>query len=671
MKRHMRPLLLPSITLLLAGGLHAQLADWSNPSGGDYRDPANWTNEVLPSADHPVQFTFLNNTYTVRLTQDETVGRFFNRGGNITFDLNGFDFTVRAEIHVNTFNFDSGFFGQETIWRGGRIFNQGDTNIGGSNTGMARHVIVEGAGTKWQNDGIMRVGTNTMFSGSTVSDHSFTVRDGASVTQKSGSEFVVGANSGAHRNLLRVTGEGSSLSIGGHLNIGPRNVAGEANRVLVKTGGSLEASGIQIGRGSNTGSRFEVAGEGTSVQAAFLQVGANPSSGNVYEQTGGLVRVNEARGLGVTYFLVATAGNEVNFLGGETRIERQDGAAYLRTVGGSTITIEGGDVHVDEIRRLATDGEILLRSGQLTAKKAVYGNAPAPFVVGSGEGDGAVYRLAGGAHVFGGTSGLVIATDGELTGHGTLSGAVQVQGEVRPTGAISVAGPVEFAAGSAWVVDLEQEASPIDVTGSLLLNSVELQVLASEGFAPALGTTFAVGSWSGSLGGTFADLPEGALLPIGQVHLKVSYGTGSEGSIVLTVVDPDAAPGESYAEWVVRIGVESAAGPKESAAGDGIPNLVKYAAGLNPLVPASPKEFVSLAVEQVEAERYLTLTVARDFEATQASMGAEVSSNLTEWLGGEEDVELVEIGEGHLVFRDKTPMGENGRRFIRLRVTLE
>lgn len=103
-----------------------------------------------------------------------------------------------------------------------------------------------------------------------------------------------------------------------------------------------------------------------------------------------------------------------------------------------------------------------------------------------------------------------------------------------------------------------------------------------------------------------------------------------------------------------------AAGPEDSAAGDGIANLLKYATGQDPLKPCGNP--VSISVK----DNRLFLTWPVNEEAVGITFEVEASPDLESW---EEPMPVDMPGE----FHDQQTIEESGpdRRFLRLKVTKE
>ncbi len=131
------------------------------------------------------------------------------------------------------------------------------------------------------------------------------------------------------------------------------------------------------------------------------------------------------------------------------------------------------------------------------------------------------------------------------------------------------------------------------------------------------------------------------------------------------------AEGETFAEWVINQGIpEGMRGPSDDPDGDGIPNLLEYALGLNPLAP-DLGGLPAGAIETVDATSYLTLTVNRNPLATGLTWIVEVSDDLLDWQSGDEAVTVIETTAATLKVRDNVPSDSVLRRFIRLRVVHE
>lgn len=101
---------------------------------------------------------------------------------------------------------------------------------------------------------------------------------------------------------------------------------------------------------------------------------------------------------------------------------------------------------------------------------------------------------------------------------------------------------------------------------------------------------------------------------------------------------------------------------------DQLPNLIKYAVGLDATVPATVVQMPTGTLTTDTGEKYLTLTIPRRMKRTDVSYTVQVSSNLSNWFSGAGHTVVMEDTETRLVVRDALPMNNSQQRFIRLAV---
>ncbi len=118
----------------------------------------------------------------------------------------------------------------------------------------------------------------------------------------------------------------------------------------------------------------------------------------------------------------------------------------------------------------------------------------------------------------------------------------------------------------------------------------------------------------------------------------------------------------------------SVAGANADPNHNGIPNLIEYALGTDPLGASSTARLpvAGQALNPADGKLHLTLTMQLDPAATDLAVTAEVSGDLQNWFSGTGNVEVVSdtasSGVRTLTVRDTAPVGSDPR-FIRLRVT--
>lgn len=102
--------------------------------------------------------------------------------------------------------------------------------------------------------------------------------------------------------------------------------------------------------------------------------------------------------------------------------------------------------------------------------------------------------------------------------------------------------------------------------------------------------------------------------------------------------------------------------------GDRLPNLIKYALGLDPLTSSPAAQALVGSVQASGGQQYLTLTINRAARLPDVSYTVEVSGDLQSWVSGPPNTVVLSDTESQFVVRDSTPIGL-GARAIRLAVT--
>jgi flagellar hook assembly protein FlgD len=104
-------------------------------------------------------------------------------------------------------------------------------------------------------------------------------------------------------------------------------------------------------------------------------------------------------------------------------------------------------------------------------------------------------------------------------------------------------------------------------------------------------------------------------------------------------------------------------------AGDGVPNLVKYALGLNPFTHVSSNQFGIAAVQQSGGQSYLTLNINRAANPVDVSYIEQISTNLKSWISIATNTTTLTNTPTQLVISDSAPVGSGTNAFLRLLVT--
>ncbi len=155
-----------------------------------------------------------------------------------------------------------------------------------------------------------------------------------------------------------------------------------------------------------------------------------------------------------------------------------------------------------------------------------------------------------------------------------------------------------------------------------------------------------------------------------QVWVRVLSATASVDSRTVTV---SIASRQDFGQWIVASGAPAdQRGELDMPAGDGVPNLMKFALGVPPLVAAG----AHLPTPELHAEDGQPLSVALLFARNLNVRGIryvlEVSTDLTEWTEVESAVDALGLnpdGTELVRLRELAPRTES-RRFLRLKVEM-
>ena len=152
-----------------------------------------------------------------------------------------------------------------------------------------------------------------------------------------------------------------------------------------------------------------------------------------------------------------------------------------------------------------------------------------------------------------------------------------------------------------------------------------------------------------------------------RVYMGTTTGVGVFGLLDESTLTPLEVWRNTYFKNPSNVG---AGANGASPAGDGVPNLIKYALGLNPLVPALHGQLPSGGIQTNAGLSYLTLTVNRSAEPADVTYIVQVSSNLLSgWVSGAPYTVTLTNTASQLVVQDTTPVPAATEQFIRLAVS--
>ncbi len=148
--------------------------------------------------------------------------------------------------------------------------------------------------------------------------------------------------------------------------------------------------------------------------------------------------------------------------------------------------------------------------------------------------------------------------------------------------------------------------------------------------------------------------------PRGQRGKAATIEAGSEGRGVLVTrpgdgtlwyeIEVTPAPSASFEAWrsdqftPAELGAPDVSGPGADPAGDGVPNLVKYALGLDARVPALKPDLLQWGVDSEGNSRVLWLTYTRNKAAEDVAIVPYFGAEVADWTEAPETV-IADLGK--------------------------
>lgn len=222
---------------------------------------------------------------------------------------------------------------------------------------------------------------------------------------------------------------------------------------------------------------------------------------------------------------------------------------------------------------------------------------------------------------------------------------------------------------------IEPAAGIPQITGPLAIEiPLGLQSSFTVSSAPQA-STYTIGNLpSGLSGNALTGEISGSATTEGTYEVVVrgvnSIGDGSPATLVITV--RPATSQEALDAWLDSFAMLTNPEDREplaTPADDGIPNLLKFAFGMNPL-EATRDGLPTLDLVASEDEQYLTITIRKNPDAMGLGVVPEVSTSLApgSWQSGGGLFSVIDEDDETITYRYNTPVDPSTPAFLRVRV---
>jgi autotransporter-associated beta strand protein len=588
-------------------------------------------------------------------------------GGSPTITVNPLGVGAVAQLDVTI----AGTAGLTKLGTGTLVLTQPNTFTGTTSIGAGVIRIPAGGSASASAVNISSGGAQLNLTGG-----DFTATGTLTVNAGGGSALVIDSGTGTFGTLATNNSPGGIIRINGgtltatSINF-PRTNDNNLNfgSGFIVAGGTATISGV-IGLGtSNSNGVMSIEG-GTLFANGPIHVGdlgSNSSRGGIMRVISGtLVSTDTAEGIA----LVRRNSNTsvANFDGGTTTLERFSLGGAGVTAGSATLNFRGGTVYLGSgginltgtLTTLAINAQsgilgakanwstalpINLPSGGNIAFKAADA-ADAPYditLAGALGGAGSLTKTGGGvltlsaANAF---SGSATVNAGTLRLTGSLSnanGALNVASGGTFAGTGSSAKPVHLQSGGRIAPDGLLTAASVTWDGG---GTVALDLTADERLAVTGALT------KGAAGAFTFDLSATAPLTAGVFHTLATFGsttftaadftyTGLTDYLGAFVVAGDSVkftavptgPGAAFNLWTVLEGLPAGqSGPADDGDGDGLPNVLEFALGLDPSAVDQP-DIITTTIQH-GGSAYPAFAYVRRADVGDAQVKAEISTTL-------------------------------------------
>ena len=465
----------------------------------------------------------------------------------------------------------------------------------------------------------------------------------------------VGASSNAADNLR--LGSGGTLQYVGATTSTNRNFA------ILPGGGTIDSSGTGALNFTNTA----IISPDVATQTGNLTTGNATVTGLANNKV--LWLGMPVSGTGIANG--TTIGNATTSLTGTTGLVLTQNATATGNqtltfgYGARTLTLTGNNTGNNTIAGILQDGATVGGvAGTLSLTKSGIGTW---VLSGNNTYTGNTTISAGTLQLGDGTTDGLIANTGSITNNGTLVfnlvGSQTLSKAIRGTGNLTKSGPgtlilsgANTYAGGTTIANGVLAISSASLSANASVNIATGSVLNLNFAGTNAVTSFQINGIAQSAGNW------GGLASLATYKTQLITGSG----ILNVTSGPASQPYTSWAAFYSNIDTTPASCPS----GDGIPNLVKYALGLNPtLVAANP---VTMSQVVVNGSTYLQLSVNRNSAVANVTIDGLSTGTLTDpnsWSTG--TTVIVTNTPSVFTVRDSLPIESNSKRFLKLRFTLQ
>lgn len=441
----------------------------------------------------------------------------------------------------------------------------------------------------------------------------------------------------------------------------------------------ISPAGVVTTLAGLSGSSGTVNGTGTAARFAFPRGVAVDSGSTVYvaDSNNHCIRKISPSGVVTTLAGLAGTGGTTNGTGTKARFN----TPYSLTVD-SAKNVYVADTNNKTIRKITTAGVVTTIAGTAGSSDGADGiGSVARFYFPSGiemDRGGNLYVADAFNHVI--RKMTLSGTDWMVTTIGGIPGVMGYMDGVGSTAGFTF--PYNLAVNSAgyiYVVDTSNQRIsigvsqwPASITSVLSANGMAGFPFSYSITASNTPTSFsASGLPSGLDINTATGLISGTPTVSGSFSLIISAtnGGGSDTETLMLTIR------KAYSGWKAlkfssaELANPAISGDTATPAGDGIPNLMKYALNLDPKKLYTSGVPITESID-VDGTDYLSLTYTPAPLLTDITFTVEVTDDLQLWNSGPEFTSLVNTGTASTItVRDMTPMSSAPKRFIRLKVT--